>query len=99
MKCYSFREIDLNKIVKGVIEMMGYTLKMKGFNLETKLGDFNDLIYGDADAITEAIENIISNAIRFSTDKKEIIISTLFLKTILFVLVLKKWNRNQSIRY
>ena len=76
VQCYSFREIGLNKIVKDVIEMMRYTLKMKGFNLETKIGNFNDLIYGDADAITEAIENIISNAIRFSTDKKEITIST-----------------------
>ena len=76
VQCYSFGEIGLNKIVKDVIEMMRYTLKMKGFNLETKIGNFNDLIYADADAITEAIENIITNAIRFSTDKKEITIST-----------------------
>jgi signal transduction histidine kinase len=76
VKAYSFHEIHLNKIVKDVIELMHYTLKMKGFNLETKLGDFNDLICGDADAITEAIENIISNAIRFSTVKKEVSVST-----------------------
>ena len=76
VKDYSFREIHFNKIVKGVIELMHYTLKMKEFSLEIKLRDFNDLIYGDADAITEAIENIISNAIRFSTNKKEISIST-----------------------
>ena len=76
VKDYSFREIHFNKIVKGVIELMHYTLKMKEFSLDPKLGDFNDLIYGDADAITEAIENIISNAIRFSTDKKKISIST-----------------------
>jgi len=76
VKDYSFREIHFNKIVKDVIELMQYTLKMRGFKLETKLGDFNDLINGDADAITEAIENVISNAIRFSTDKKEITIST-----------------------
>ena len=72
VKDYSFREIYFNKIVKSVIELMQYTLKMKEFNLITKFDDFNDLICGDADAITEAIENIISNAIRFSTDKKEI---------------------------
>jgi two-component system sensor histidine kinase SenX3 len=51
---------------------------MKGFALETNLKDFNDLICGDADAITEAVENIVSNAIRFSTEKKEIIVSTFF---------------------
>jgi signal transduction histidine kinase len=57
---------------------MQYTLKMKGFNLNTEIDDFNDLIYGDADAITEAVENLISNAIRFSTNKKEIVISTFY---------------------
>ena len=78
VKDYSFREIHFNKIVKNVIELMQYTLKMKGFALETNLEDFNDLICGDADAITEAVENIISNAIRFSSVKKEIIVSTFF---------------------
>ena len=56
--------------------------------LTTKLDDFNDLICGDADAITEAVENIISNAIRFSSEKKEITVSTFF-KKVLLVLVLK----------
>jgi signal transduction histidine kinase len=76
IKNYSFREVNFNKIVKTVIERMQYTLKMKGFNLKTKFDKFNDLICGDADAITEAIENVISNAIRFSIDKKEILITT-----------------------
>ena len=76
VKDYSLRQIHFNAIVKEVIELMQYTIKMKGFNLEVNLQDFNDLINGDADAITEAVENIISNAIRFSTIKKEISIST-----------------------
>lgn len=78
IKDYSFREIHFNIIVKSVTELMQYTLKMKGFNLVIKFDDFNDLIHGDADAITEAIENIISNAIRFSIDTKEIIVSTYY---------------------
>lgn len=70
--------MHFNKIVKNVIERMQYTLKMKGFNLKTRFDDFSDLIFGDADAITEAIENVISNAIRFSIDNKEIIVATYF---------------------
>jgi signal transduction histidine kinase len=73
---YSFREIHINKVVKEVIGLMQYTLKMKGFKIETNLGDFNDLISGDSDAITEAMENIVSNAIRFSKEMKEIKVST-----------------------
>lgn len=78
IKDYSFREVHFNNIVKNVIERMQYTLKMKGFNLKTNFDDFYDLICGDADAITEAIENVISNAIRFSIDKKEVIVTTYF---------------------
>lgn len=78
IKDYSFREIHLNQIIKNVIERMQYTLKMKDFILKTNLNDFNDLINGDADAIIEAFENIISNAIRFSNDQKEITITTYF---------------------
>jgi two-component system phosphate regulon sensor histidine kinase PhoR len=73
---YSFQEIHLNIVVNEVIDLMQYTIMMKGFQIETNLGDFNDLIYGDADAIVEAIENIISNAIRFSKELKEIKVST-----------------------
>ncbi len=85
VKDYSFREIYFNNIVKDVIDMMQYTLKMKGFKLEIKLGEFNDLICGDADAITEAIENIISNAIRFSTDKKEITVSSYYKDSFVYI--------------
>jgi two-component system phosphate regulon sensor histidine kinase PhoR len=76
LKDYSFREIHFNKIVKDVIDLMQYTIKMKGFKLQIQLGDYDDLIYGDADAIIEVIENIISNAIRFSKEMKEIKVST-----------------------
>jgi signal transduction histidine kinase len=76
LKDYSFREIHFNKIVKDVIDLMQYTIKMKGFKLQIRLEDYNDLIYGDADAIIQAIENIISNAIRFSKEIKEIKVST-----------------------
>jgi signal transduction histidine kinase len=76
VKDYSFREIHFNNIVKTVVERMQYTLRMEGFNLKTNFDDFNDLLCGDADAIIEAIENVLSNAIRFSSDKKEINIST-----------------------
>lgn len=76
VKEYSFREIHFNKIVRDVVELMQYTIKMKGFNLKSNITGFEDLILGDADAIKQAIENLISNAIRFSPDSKEIVLST-----------------------
>jgi signal transduction histidine kinase len=76
VKEYSFREVHLNSIVRKVIELMGYTLNIKGFRLETSITDFNDKICGDEDAILEAIENLITNGIRFSIDDKQIRIIT-----------------------
>lgn len=76
VKEYSFREIHFDKIVQDVIDLMRYTIKMKGFNLKTNIEHFDDVVCGDADALKQAIENLISNAIRFSTENKEIIIST-----------------------
>lgn len=76
VKEYSFREIHFDKIVQDVIDLMRYTIKMKGFNLKSNIALFDDVVCGDADALKQAIENLISNAIRFSTENKEIIIST-----------------------
>jgi signal transduction histidine kinase len=76
VKEYSFREVQLNNIVEKVLQLMQYTLNMKGFRLETSITKFNDKIYGDEDAILEAIENLITNSIRFSIDDKYIKIST-----------------------
>lgn len=76
VKNYFLRDVHLNKIVFGVIDLMSYTLKMNGFKVTLNITDFKDCIVADPDAITEAIENLISNAIRFSSDRKEIIIST-----------------------
>jgi signal transduction histidine kinase len=76
LKEYSFHKINLNKIVNDVSNLMDYTLKMNGFDLIIHLGDTTDKIWGDSDAITEALENIISNAIRFSANDKRIIIKT-----------------------
>ncbi len=76
VKDYFFREVHLNKIVSGVVDLMYYTLKMNGFKINLNTSEFKDCIVADSDAITEAIENLISNAIRFSNDKKEITVST-----------------------
>ncbi len=76
VKEYSFREVQLNNIVEKVLQLMQYTINMKGFRLETSITKFSDKIYGDEDAILEAIENLITNSIRFSIDDKYIKIST-----------------------
>ena len=76
VKEYTFRQVQLNKIVNNVIEILEYQTKIKGFNLLSNLTEFDDTIYGDADAIIEAVVNLITNSMRFSTDRKEILLNT-----------------------
>lgn len=76
VKEYSFRQTELNKIVKNTIELIKYQITIAGFKLQSEINENKFLICGDEDALTEAIENLISNSIRFSKDRKEIIIKT-----------------------
>ncbi len=76
IKEYLLREVHLNEIVRKEILLIQYMIKMNGFTLKVQLNDFEDLISADEDAIIEVLENIISNAIRFSTVNKQIQITT-----------------------
>lgn len=78
IKTYSFRENNLNEIVRKVIELMKYTLFMNKFELKTELAEFDDSICADEDALIEAFQNIISNSIKYSSNEKELTIKTFF---------------------
>lgn len=78
IKTYSLRDNHLNEVVKKVIELMRYTLSMNKFELKINLAEFDDSICADEDALLEAFQNIISNSIKYSLDKKELTISTFF---------------------
>ncbi len=76
LKTYSLSENHLNKIVEKVIYLMKYTLSINKFEVKVELSDFDDLINADEDTIIEAFQNIISNSVKYSSDKKEITIRT-----------------------
>jgi signal transduction histidine kinase len=76
VKEYFFREIYFNKTIKSVIELMKYTLDIQGFKLESSFMENDVIINADADAIIQAVENLISNAVRFSSTVKSIKVHT-----------------------
>lgn len=75
-KKYSFESVNLNPFVLKTIEILSYQLKMKGFTVETQLCDINWIVSADSDAVTEALINLISNAMKFSVACKKIYLST-----------------------
>ncbi len=90
IKKYSFKTVEINKVVKEILKLMEYQFKIQKFVVETDLNPSELFIYADRDAIVEAIINIISNSIKFSIENKSLIISTSMEQNIISVKVSDK---------
>ena len=72
---FKFVELDLNTIIQQIIDTYDYHLKSKGFTCIYEK-DKLPLIWGDVEAISETIINLIDNAIKYSQKEKRIIVRT-----------------------
>jgi signal transduction histidine kinase len=75
IKEYNFSEVDLVLIIKNVLRMMQYQLKMHSFTTTESYACIECPIFADKDAVIEACVNIISNAIKYSDSKKSLQVS------------------------
>jgi len=75
VKEYHFSEIELNALVRNVLRILRYQLKIEKCTVHEKLCDKECIINADKDALTEVLINLISNAIKYSHDEKEISIA------------------------
>jgi signal transduction histidine kinase len=76
IKEYHKQPVDLNELARKSICIMEYQIKLKNFLLITDISEKEMLVCADPDDITEAFINIISNALKYSLDKKEMLIKT-----------------------
>jgi two-component system phosphate regulon sensor histidine kinase PhoR len=70
VKTYHFRKTDLVEVMHLVVRLMRYPLQQSGFKTEIDLPPTAIYIRADADALVEALTNIIANAIKFSPNEK-----------------------------
>jgi two-component system phosphate regulon sensor histidine kinase PhoR len=70
VKTYHFKKTDLVEIINSVVRLMQYPLQQSGFKTEIDLPQAEIYIKADADAIIEALTNLIANAIKFSPREK-----------------------------
>lgn len=71
-KEYNFEEADIVQVVSHTIEAYRYYLKDLDFEFVTSIPDKPILMWIDKDAISQALLNLVSNAEKFSKDKKYI---------------------------
>lgn len=73
---FHFEEKDLNDIVEQIFGNYKFHLRNKNFQFEFSPGENLTKIKIDEEAVSEAIINLIDNAVKYSDDKKEIKIKT-----------------------
>lgn len=75
-KTYEAKSIQLNELIDEVMQSYFFHLKDNGFTCEFVKDDNLEVILGDRESIIEAFINLIDNAMKYSQDKKHIIIKT-----------------------
>jgi len=73
---YSFSETNLNEIVENAALSFRYSIDTKGFSYSFEPGENLPLVLADREAISDAFVNLVDNAMKYSSDIKEITVKT-----------------------
>ena len=73
-KTYNFQKKEIQSVVKETAKLFQYRLESDGFLIRTNLPENPIILKIDQDAVRQALTNLIDNAIKYSSDKKEIMI-------------------------
>jgi signal transduction histidine kinase len=71
-KVYQFRPVRLEEVVSAAARAMRYPLEQQGFQLRVSLEDGLPSLRGDADALQQAVLNLLSNAMKYSGESRMI---------------------------
>jgi signal transduction histidine kinase len=71
-KIYKFEPVCLAEVVQAAARAMQYPLAQQGFELRVEIEDGLPAARADADAIEQAILNLLTNAMKYSGESREI---------------------------
>ena len=75
-KSYQLADVDLSAVVRRVLSSYQSQLEHLGFSIQTNIDATLPMIQADAEAVAEAILNIVDNALKYSREQKSITITT-----------------------
>jgi two-component system phosphate regulon sensor histidine kinase PhoR len=73
---YSFSFVQINDILQEVYDTYKFHLQNKGFKFTYQPDESLPLIYADKEAVSEAVINLVDNAVKYSSDNKEVELSS-----------------------
>jgi two-component system, OmpR family, phosphate regulon sensor histidine kinase PhoR len=74
---YQMKEADLNELVRSVVETYRLHFEQHGIEPVVQLPDAPVIVQADVDAVTEAIINLVDNAIKYGGSAKSCAIRTI----------------------
>ncbi|MCF6356852.1 MAG: HAMP domain-containing histidine kinase [Draconibacterium sp.] len=72
---FKFKEFDINKMIKTIIENFELRVKSKNGTLKVDITDSELIVKGDEVHITNVIFNLLDNAVKYSNETPEIEVS------------------------
>jgi signal transduction histidine kinase len=63
---YQFKEIELNKLVQQILQILVFTEKEKNIIIEANITKQKIVLNADKDKVDRVISNLVTNAIKFS---------------------------------
>lgn len=74
-KVYEQKAVDLTVVLAEVLASYRYHLQQRGFVLEERISVALPLIQADAEAVSQAVVNLLDNAVKYSEAQKYILVA------------------------
>jgi nitrogen-specific signal transduction histidine kinase len=74
-RVYHFQPVGLEGVLQSAVKELDYQLTQKGFQVRISADGGHHLVRVDAEALQEAIVNLLTNAMKYSPDRREIDLS------------------------
>jgi signal transduction histidine kinase len=74
-KQYRMEDVDVREVARDVERAMAYPLAQSGMCMDVQMDDVVSLVSADRDALSQAILNLVSNAMKFSGESRRIELS------------------------
>lgn len=71
-RTYAFASIDVRVVVDAALRAMRHPLEQLGFTVLVQRDDASLVVHGDADAIEQAILNLLGNAVKYSGRQRDL---------------------------